>query len=245
MERTFRIMKIHAYIFTFNEAKLLPFVLDYYSQYCEKITIVDNESWDNTPEVVAKYPKANLVTWSSGGKLDSYMLSMVKGQVYKNSRGQADWVIVCECDEFLYGFERLQEFKDAGIKMPNIEGYHMVDRSFPEYDGKLMTEKITWGIREQVMDKQIIFDPSIDIQYSLGAHNAMSPQAQRDTTKPPLKLLHYKWLGVEYLYGRNKLYTPRIPKEHLQYGIAEHHTFSEQSVRDDIEKFIKNGCKVI
>ena len=37
-------MKIHSHILAWNEEKILPYTLDYYSTFCEKIFIYDNMS---------------------------------------------------------------------------------------------------------------------------------------------------------------------------------------------------------
>jgi len=50
-------MKIHAYIIAWNEEKILPFTLDYYSKFCEKIYIYDNMSTDNSDKIYKKYEK--------------------------------------------------------------------------------------------------------------------------------------------------------------------------------------------
>ena len=58
-------MKIHAHILSWNEEKILPFTLDYYSNICEKIFIYDNMSTDSSDEIYKKYPKVEAVKWSS------------------------------------------------------------------------------------------------------------------------------------------------------------------------------------
>ena len=50
-------MRIHAHILAFNEEKILPFTLDYYSLICEKIFIYDNMSTDSSDNIYKKYDK--------------------------------------------------------------------------------------------------------------------------------------------------------------------------------------------
>lgn len=44
-------MIIHAHILAWNEEKILPFTLDYYSSFCEKIFIHDNMSTDSSDDI--------------------------------------------------------------------------------------------------------------------------------------------------------------------------------------------------
>lgn len=236
--------KIDAYIMCFNEEKTMPFILDYYSKYCQSITLIDNMSTDKSLEVASKYPNMTILRWDSGGFYNEHAQTTIKQQIYKNSRGKADWVILADGDEIIYGLEMLSEYKKKGIKLPNINGYHMVCEKFPEYDGTCITEKVKTGSREPHMDKQAVLDPSVDISYSLGMHTFRA-DAQRDMDNPPLKLLHYKFLGADYIVDRNKMYTPRISEQYKAMGIGEHLLIPEQEIRKEVYNRLNSAIKVI
>lgn len=237
-------MKIHAYIMCFNEEKTMPFILDYYSKYCEKIVLIDNMSTDGSLQVAARYPKVQVLQWDSEGYYNEHAQTSIKQQIYKNSRGQADWVILADGDEIIYGLEMLGDYKKKGIKLPNINGYHMVSDKFPEYDGGCITEKIKTGSREPHMDKQAVLDPSVDISFSLGMHT-FNANAARDKDNPPLKLLHYKFLGADYIVDRNKMYAPRISEQYKIMGIGNHLLIPEQEIRDEVKGRVQTAIKVI
>ena len=154
-------MKIHAHILSWNEEKILPYTLDYYSQICEKIFIYDNMSDDGSDEIYKKYEKVEVIKWDSKNEINELNYINIKTQSYKErSRNQnVDWVIVCDCDEFLYHpnlMDKLSEYKSKGITVPKVSGHDMVSEVFPEYDGKLLTEKVKVGSqRYQPMCKNI------------------------------------------------------------------------------------------
>ena len=58
-------MKIHAYIIAWNEEKILPFTLDHYSQFCEKIYVYDNMSTDGSDQIYEKYDKVVVKKWQT------------------------------------------------------------------------------------------------------------------------------------------------------------------------------------
>lgn len=207
-------MKIHSHILAWNEEKILPYTLDYYSTFCEKIFIYDNMSDDNSDEIYKRYPKVEVIKWDSNNEINEINYINLKTQSYKDrSRNQnVDWVIVCDCDEFLYHsnlIELLEEYKNKGITVPKVCGHDMVSEIFPEYDGKLLVDKVKVGSeRYQPMCKNIIFNPDLDVNYGIGAHSFNCPNAVF-SDEEDLKLLHYKFLGKDYV---KKLYIDRAKR---------------------------------
>lgn len=221
-------MKIHAHILSWNEEKILPFTLDYYSKICEKIFVYDNMSTDTSDEIYKKYEKVNVIKWDSNNQINEINYINIKNNEYKkHSRGSdVDWVIVCDCDEILYHPELiniLQKYKEEGITVPKVCGHDMVSENFPNYDGKLITEKVKIGSdRYPPMCKHIIFNPNIDVSFGIGAHSFSTTNGVFSETEE-LKLLHYKFLGKDYV---KKLYidrAKRLSEFNKQNKFGEHY----------------------
>ena len=77
-------MKIHAYILTYNEEAILPFTLDYYSSFCDKIIVYDNESTDSSDDIFKRYSKVSIVKWKSD-TINELNYLQIKNNAYKNS----------------------------------------------------------------------------------------------------------------------------------------------------------------
>jgi hypothetical protein len=221
-------MNIHAHILAWNEEKILPYTLDYYSNICSKIFIYDNMSTDGSDEIYKKYPKVNVIKWDSGNEINEINYVKIKSDSYKNySRdGNVDWVIVCDCDEFLYHenlIDKLKEYKTMGVTVPKIDGHDMVSESFPEYDGVSLVDKVKIGSDTYgPMCKNIIFDPKLDVQYGIGGHSFNS-NAAIYSDSAELKLLHYKFLGKDYV---KKIYisrAKRLSNFNKQHKFGEHY----------------------
>jgi hypothetical protein len=240
-------MKIHSHILAWNEEKILPYTLDYYSTFCEKIFIYDNMSDDNSDEIYKRYPKVEVIKWDSNNEINEINYIKLKTESYKErSRNQnVDWVIVCDCDEFLYHpnlIDILVDYKSKGITVPKVCGHDMVSEIFPEYDGKLLVDKVKVGSeRYQPMCKNIIFNPDLDVNYGIGAHSFNCDNAVFSETEE-LKLLHYKFLGKDYV---KKLYidrAKRLSSFNKQNKFGEHYfnlPFNYMS------EMIKNNFQVI
>ena len=197
-------MKIHAYIIAYNEEKLLPFTLDYYSTFCEKIFINDNYSTDSSDEIYKKYDKVIVRKFDTQSTQDEIITRDLKSGEYKkySRNSDVDWVMTPDCDEFIYHpnlIEILTEYKEKGITVAKTSGHEMVSLTFPEYDGELLTTKIKIGSEKMPnLSKSIIFNPNIDIDFAPGAHSFTSNNAIL-SPNDDLKILHYKCLSKEYV----------------------------------------------
>jgi hypothetical protein len=220
-------MIIHAHILAFNEEKILPFTLDYYSTICEKIFVYDNMSTDSSDNIYARYEKVNVIKWDSNNEINELNYIQIKNNGYKKSREEdVDWVIVCDCDEILYHprlIDKLTYYKDNGITVPKINGYDMVSETFPEYDGELITAKIKTGSEVYApFCKNIVFNPKLDVSFGIGAHS-FSANGAIYSNSPELKLLHYKHLGFEYVENIYKLRAQRLSNFNKQNKLGEHY----------------------
>lgn len=220
-------MIIHAHILAFNEEKILPFTLDYYSKICEKIFIYDNMSTDSSDEIYNRYDKVTVIKWDSNNQINEFNYVNIKNNGYKKSReDNADWVIVCDTDEFLYHprlLDKLEYYKDNGITVPKINGHDMVSETFPTYDGELITTKIKVGSEVYPpFCKNIIFDPKLDVSFGIGGHSFQANNAVFSNS-PELKLLHYKFLGKEYVERIYKSRAERLSEFNKQNKLGEHY----------------------
>jgi hypothetical protein len=220
-------MKIHAHILAYNEEKILPFTLDYYSNICEKIFVYDNMSTDSSDMIYSKYPKVTVVKWDSNNEINEFNYVNLKNNAYKKSReDNADWVIVCDTDEFLYHprlLDKLQFYKDNDITVPKVNGHDMVSETFPLHDGEPITNKIKTGSEVYApFCKNIIFNPKLDVSFGIGAHSFQANGAVYSNS-PELKLLHYKFLGIEYVENIYKARAERLSEFNKQNKLGEHY----------------------
>tara|TARA_R110000868_G_scaffold128830_1_gene337206 strand:- start:729 stop:1448 length:720 start_codon:yes stop_codon:yes gene_type:complete len=239
-------MTIHAYIIAWNESKILRYTLDHYSQFCDKITVYDNMSTDDSDTIYAEYPEVKIIKWNTPDKkYNDVTLAEMKSNIYKASRDKADWVIVCDCDEFLYHDDlesKLKEYVEKGVTMPRVDGHDMCSETFPEYDGELLTDKVKIGSETyQPMCKNIIFNPDLNVIYRPGAHANEAPNAVY-SNDAELKLLHYKFLGKEYVLGRYNKLAEQLSDFNLKTGLSGHWTRPPMSY---IDTMLKEQNKVI
>ena len=103
----------------------------------------------------------------------------------------------------------------------------MVSDDFPVYDGRPITEFVKTGFRDRVFDKQIAFDPNLDLTFGPGSHTFHCATA-RDERPSGLKLLHYRHLGLEHMHGKDRTSGARLSLRTRQLGLCGHYSQTDE-----------------
>jgi hypothetical protein len=231
---------VHVYVQCWNEEILLPHFFRYYS-FADKIFIYDNGSNDNSKMLIEAEPKAERLTFDTSGGTNSEVQIQLKNNVWKKSKGIADFVIVIDTDEFIYHsdlFTALHEMKACGATILKPRGYQMIGDETPDAD-QVLTECITRGARSYQFDKCVLFDPNAitEVNYTTGAHNCEPEGNVVYHRTPGWKLLHYKYLSFEYVHQRHHVLGKRRSELDRSMGYGQHYVKSEGELRKLMSSF--------
>jgi len=254
-------IKVWAYCLAWNEAKMLTYYLRYYTSFCERVIVYDNESTDNSREICSRFPNVELRTFSTNNRFDDFTHVEIKTQCVHEARNQADFVIVGDCDEFVYHENMLEFLADVKGKYSVFypAGFDMVTDRFPTTEGSIFDEVKT-GVPSPWYSKPMLMDPNnvFDFAWVEGCHELVDGSLQSlgnihhivkedevPNEKPykghmwprfkkqfevldrfvthPLKMLHCKFLGPEYVSERHRAYTSRLSEENLKENLGEHY----------------------
>jgi len=239
---------IHVYTVCWNEEVLLPHFLRHYA-FADRIVVYDNESTDRSRILIQACEHAELRSYDSNGTIDDKRYLDIKNTAWKESRGKADLVIVCDMDEFLY-HPRLgkvfQHMMASGYTLLKPLGYEMIGDRVPAPDEDLLT-CIPNGMRSYVYDKCIVFDPNSieEIHYGLGCHTCR-PEGRIDYLRlPDVCLLHYKHLSFEYVVKRYEIYSQRLSGFNKQRGIGVHYKRKGGEIKQMFERLNVQKSRVI
>jgi hypothetical protein len=242
---------VHAYFLCYNEEYILPHLLRYYSKFCDKITILDNHSTDNSENIINDFPNTVIEKWDSNGEVRDDLYLNIKNNVWKKSIGVADYVIVGDADEFLY-HENMIDFliksKNEGYTLFKPEGYHMIgdeDLSLGKDDN--LFEKVTEGIKGESNDKLMLFNCNEiqEINYMFGCHQANPVGEVKMYRGSELKMLHYKYLGLEDFIPKQKIRGQRLSSFNKFYGLGMYYLYEDKQHKDEYKTFIQKRKKVI
>ena len=202
----------------YNEEKLLPFFLDYYSDFSDSITIIDTGSTDSSIDIIQSFDKCEIDLI----QLDFYehredLLMLFRNHYWKRVQKRYDWVFIVDIDEYIYTprgvTDVLQEAKIINSTIFPIKGYDMVADSLPEPATNII-DHTNRGFPVSNLNKLAVFNPNaVDIRYNDGCHSA-EPFGTIKYHTSQLFLLQYRFMGHDYFIDittdkakRNSIYS--------------------------------------
>lgn len=236
-------MKVHLYAFVYNDADILPFFLKYYEPIVDRMVFYDSASTDGTLELIKKHEVRQtghkIWDWDAGLPL---MNNMWKGD-------KCDYVIFADVDEIYYhqDLRQLLELNKDQIDIYQMEGFQMVSREFPKPDSNLLD--INMGIPLPLHNKYRIFNPECDIEF-INAHDIKT--SSKKINRFTIKLLHYKYLGVQTMVKRAAKIKSRVPASSFCKGIGGNilkiypaFVRTEKEYKAEIDQMLREARRVI
>jgi len=231
-------MTVHLYALCWNDEKMLPFFFRHYDPFVDSYFIYDDGSTDNSLNILRRHPRVDVRSFARRYP-DSFALSeqALSNEVWKQSRQQADWVIVTDLDEHLFhpGMpEYLKRCGHEGITMIPALGFQMIGDRFPE-NGETLWSSHTVGAPWAQMMKLSIFNPDrlAEVHFSLGRHTA---DPVGETVVPPIDevlLFHYKYLGFEQTHLRHQQLRAGLGERDLRDGWGHKYCWSTEELAAD------------
>lgn len=222
-------MRIDLYTISWNERRMLPFFLDYYGAWVDRIVVYDDASDDGTAEALARHPKVDLRPFPPKG--ESFVLAALDlwQHSWKESRGRADWVVVTNIDEFLHHPTGMREYlercRDAGVTLIHPRGYMMVGDAFPP-PGTSLLERVPQGVAMMGHDKRQIFDPNaiVEINFAPGRHGCSPVGRIVEPAVVETSLFHYKHVDPQgYFLPRQRALGRRMLAQDRASGFGAHY----------------------
>jgi glycosyltransferase involved in cell wall biosynthesis len=219
-------MKVETFIITWNREDTIHLSIKHYLQL-GRVILYDNFSDDRTRDI-AQELGAEVRLFGRAGELNDQDYLEVKNNCWKGS--QADWVIVVDDDEILYG----DLSKAQGCTIVKPQGFNIHSDLMP-VDNWL---EIKSGEKNENYSKLCCFNPKEikEIRYNYGCH-AARPIGNVKIFEG-LYLLHYREVGgVERLIKRHKEYASRLSEVNRRYNLGHHYSETEESKRKQWKEF--------
>src|SRR3712207_4374904 len=150
---------------------MLPHFFEHYNPIVDLFFIFDNGSTDGSLEMLAGDERVQVAHFRT--EFDSFAETELRlsEEMWKNSRGIAEWVLVIDIDEHVY-HEDLSSYlricQSRGVTAIRAIGYEMVADAFP-VTGKRLCDAVTSGARDPIFnDKMCLFDPSAITRSNFG-----------------------------------------------------------------------------
>jgi len=237
-------VQVTIYTVAYNEELMLPFFIKHYrTMFPEcRIVVYDNQSTDRTAEI-AKSSNCEVIQYDTNNKISDRKYLEIKNNCWKDSK--TDWNIVCDVDELAHiTREQLEYESGLGTSIIKFTGWDMVNMSEDPED--ISIDTLQWGEYTHYYDKSIAFDKSKihEINFGPGCHNA-TPQGEVKYSLNQYNLLHYKYIGEDYMVNRYKLFHSRLSEDNIKMGWGYHYSEAEEALRKSIKIKKHNAIKLI
>lgn len=223
------------YMICYNEELMLPFTLDYYSRFAERIFVWDNMSTDSSFDIYKCYPNVTVERFKTKGLLNDKVMQQLKNSVWKKARGKARYVGVIDTDEIVYhkaGLDTLldqaYEANAAIVKQADAYTVYSANVTRPADDFTLSPDN-TSILCGPSGGKVSIFSPELrEINYKPGAHR-LRPKGKNLSEFVGGLWFHYSHaLGAEVMA---KKYEDR--RNRLSYQNKRHEWGSHYALKYD------------
>lgn len=237
-------MKIDVFAICYNEETILPFFLKHYFNFANNITIYDNQSSDNSINIIKSYG-ANIITYNTNNEIRDDIYLDIKNNCWKQSN--ADWIIVVDTDEFIYHSDIRHILKTSNSSIIKPSGYEMISETLPIHNGNLITDQIKTGFPYENSSKLCIFNKNkiSDINFLTGCHQANPVGDVSICTNSNIMLLHYKHINRNYVIKKHSEYKSRLSQINLQKNWGHHYKRSEQEINNLFDEYLTKSFKVI
>lgn len=241
---------VHLYTVCWDEADMLGFFFRHYDSWVDRYVVYDDGSTDGSIDILNAHPKVVLRAFTRV-EPESFGLShkAMQDEAWKESRGQADWVVITAIDEHLHVRARpmaeyLAEQRAQGTTIIPALGFDMNHPTMP-HDRGLLTEIVTRGRPRPAFNKLGIFNPDAvqETCFSAGRHEAEPVGDLQYPARDELMLWHYKHLGFERNAAREAAQALRLDPGEFTRGFAQHYLWSKEQLRsfwDEMEREATN-----
>lgn len=231
-----------------DDEVFLPHHLKYYD-FIDKHIFVDFGGTDSSVDILKKAQQNNKnieIVQCHASQVRHDTMSLFKNHYYKYYRQDYDIVMVADVDEIIYhpNIKQILNTLQPNQHFVN-QGFQVVMDCVPSVDTFL--QQIKLGTPDAAFNKPSVFDINLDMYFRPGHHVAY-PVAPNGAKVQPvlgqLYLLHFKYLGAEYLQNiSNKRFARR--KDYSQR--TGHSSHYEQIAQRPVDHFneVKDLCEDI
>jgi glycosyltransferase involved in cell wall biosynthesis len=246
-------MNIEVYTLANNEERMMPYIMRHYNRFA-KVIILENNSTDRTKEI-AHSMGGEIWSYNIPDELNDQLHIDIKNNCWKNSH--ADWVIVCDADEFIYHSDLSLYLSQTKATIFCLRLFNMYSENYPTTGGQIYDE-VNRGVEGG--GKINLWRPSEikEINFAVGCHNANpsgnvifgidsrkqnSLQRQKPGNEP--LTLHMRYLSKQYLIERSQRAGQRLSALNRKNGWGYHMNFTPERIGSDYDNEIKKTIQIV
>lgn len=253
-------MKVDWYTLCYNEEFLIPFVIQYWEKLRSDgidlhVTIFDNYSDDNSVALLSKYDWIDIREFQTDGMNDS-IHQAIKNACWKQSKGKADFCIVSDFDEIIWGDLKgeLERMKDGGYNVMGMKWYAFVGDNVPFFNKERYLHQMVGRGYQQYINHQkgfadfgkfLVFDPSRvdECNWSVGQHISNFKPSLNLYVSDKVVTFHVNGgLSEDWFVEKRRKGAKRLSDHNIMWGMGVEYRNPEQVSR---QEYRENKAKSI
>jgi hypothetical protein len=236
---------VHFYALCWNDLSILPYFFRHYDSVVDHFFIYDNGSTDGSLAYLAAHPRTTVRHFDTQAESFGITEIRLSNQIWQQSIGKADWVVIADIDEHLSHRDLRGYFaqcRAAGVTALRSVGYDMVAPAFPPADVTLV-DAIRCGARSLGYDKLCAFNPSAvtATHFGPGRHTAQPVGRVVWPSTDSVRMLHYKKLGAEYFVNRNQELRLGLGRHDILAGYGQHYLWPPARMLEEFNDLLKHA----
>ena len=210
-------MNIEIYALCHQEAKIIPYFMKHYNQYGH-VSLFEGHSTDGSAQL-AESLDATIIPFDTSNEVRDDMFIDMKNNCWKQSK--ADWVIVCDMDEFLYHPNLVYYLSTLQETIIAPRTFEMISDVFPTTKGQIY-EEVRYGF--ETRSKFFMFKPLdlLGMNYGAGCHDAQPEGNVYINHISEIKCMHFKHLSIDHIVERNAYLYSRLSDINKKMGWGWH-----------------------
>lgn len=249
-------MIVHLHTLVYNEIDRLPFAIPYWEKCATHVFVyLMKSSDDGSREYLEQFKDfVEICEIDDSDGFNDSRNQELKNNVWKKSRGIADFVIVTDFDEFVYSpnwEEELKYMKEHNYTIVSPEIFHLgtYENVIDKYKGNkniFLHKIIGKGVYDNGFGKHCIFNPNEiqEINYSPGAHICHPIGNVKYYDKKRLVLFHAKYLGKKWFLERENILQARLSVTNLRKGHGVQYLWNDDKKIEGFEKMVNNLTEI-
>ena len=221
---------------------MAPYAMKYLEHMrFDKLIVYDNQSSDNTVELLKKYNFVEVRTLNTGGEKSNQKITDIKNSVWKEFKDEENaWMFVSDFDEVIYYDgdlkEYLEEKSEEGYNYLNQDMIETVCEHFPNKERYVHEDcdgGYFWGNTNEGGCKMTLFklDTFSKINYIAGAHRVTvtlnSNKVLKSLNDLEIKSFHLKNIDFEYCLSRKNLANKRRGRDDRRRGYGKQYEIND------------------
>ncbi len=222
-----------------NEENIIQDFINWYRNKLPNasITIIDNESTDNTTNI-AKLNGCNVLTYNTNGFMDEMTLMSLRNNIWRNSN--SEWIIIVDSDELVDIDHEI--INEADWNVAKCLGYEMFGEGEP-------INELIYGCPSDGYSKSAVFNKNEieNMNFGAGSHTENPTPKQNFSvkfSKNRPKLYHTKWRSWSNGIERAHILAKRRSQHSISMGWNFHYGLPDSVHEEYYKNGINNRIKV-